>query len=876
MTVLGDIELVNPGQYAIPQFSTGPADVTFDLDLTRPSGAARAANAAGALGVALAGDNTAGHAATVISMIPHPAAQGVAAVLGVVSHFEAKSEAREAKRRATAVVIKNVRVVDNPNIPICYGLTAVAGNRAYIKIQNTAANAPAKDLIAGLDRSVFGDIGTASRTNEILVMQKVIGAGEIQTLSNIRVNDTPVEQGMTVGAFDESLNVIGICKVVVNRGAATSWDVTGARSSATFAGLSYVDVVCQMPYNDGGKININKRAVWRQGDGVPVTLFFVVGNKMRGIGDTGFLVEKDWQPNAVRSIADYLTSAHYGPRLADGRLDFASFKAAADACDVVWLGRGSAIWETPVGKSLEGIVLDADQVTGTYAANMVDTAQSWGWSSTRSGGLSSVQRRAVGGEDSGQFPIEVSGHYAPALIRRAEFNGNIDSTLTFYDALDELTNAVPGLLQFWGHDGKLKLSIPNPWQARADAPVRRITAAERVEGVNLSVMKPDVKDVLTSVLVTYNSRNHGFKPQTFLWPYAGSAEETALLRLSGGKRHQLEVRAPGIHNRLHAACIAKALCSYSNRRKVIDTVFWGLEGQAFEPGDVYEFEDLELNSETYIARVDSVETNFTTFQSNLMATEYYPSDYTPPLIQREPPPADNRAGRGQDRTSWEFVLEPGYGRIRAGENLLFSAYIKGFTSQTHVDSMSVRYEYEEEGGRDVLTFTPTTSPIESENFSTSVTVGVKAGAAVGATYFRAKMIAKVTETGYAEMEREYPSARVQVDVAPAADVDSGKALRVKLQPLGGGVYQTLTEDGDGTAKTYRYDVLPSGAAEVEGFPSGAADGEFVKVVDNTFAGDLVVAVTQSGASTSARSLLAYGGYDGPPSEGPESPGGPQP
>ena len=869
MAVLGDIQFDPNAAPLIDPWSTGPADLTFDTDLTRPSAGSRVANAAGALGVALAGDNTAGHAATVISLIPHPAAQGVAAVLGVVSHFEAKSEAREAKRRATAVVIKNVRVVDNPNIPICYGMTAVEGNRSFIKLQDSVHGVPAVNFLDGLDRSVWGTFGdetggvVGGEPNEMLVFQKVISAGEIQTLSAIRVNDSPIEQSMSVGQFDRGKNAIGVCKVSLTRNAASAWDAASRGAGAAYTGLSYVDVVCQMVYSDE---SINKREIWRQGSGVPVTLFFVLGVKMKSITDTGLTTEVDWTPNSIKTIADYLTSPHYGPGLNTDRLHYPSWKAAQDACDVVWQGRGNAIWTNAVGKSLEGIVADSDQVSGTYQDNYI--LPRWGWISNGSG-FDATQKQGSAKDDAGQFAASVSGSYRPASIRRAEFNGNSDSTLEFYDALDEMTNTVPGMLQFWGHDGKLKLSIPNPWQARADAPVRRITADERVDGVRLSVMKPDVKDVLTSVLVTYNSRNHGYKPQTFLWPYAGSAEEAALLRLSGGKRHQLEVRAPGIHNRLHAACIAKALCSYSNRRKVVDTVFWGVAGQAFEPGDVYEFEDAEVGDGTYIARLDSVETNFDVFQSTLMATEYYPSDYTPPLIQRETEPAASRAGRIISRTSPYVRFGISELNIKQGGTGSTTVRLVNVPAGAMFsDTPPPEYTFTQSGG---LTVTVGSSPEISQDVLKNVTIRVPSDATVGdAIKVGAKLSGLVTLPGLSEQRLEYSSLDgLTVNVqSSAAEMDSGKPLRVKLQALGDNVYQARTSDGDGTAKSYSYDVLPTGAATVVG------SGDTVRVTGNTFAGELVVAVSQSGSVVTSRSPLAYGGFDGPPPEGVDSPRGP--
>ena len=797
-----------------------------------------AANVAGRIGTAVAGDNTTGHVATAIAMIPHPAAQAAAAVLGVISHFEAKSDAREAKRQRTASVIKNARVVDDPNIYICYGACATSGNRAYVALGDDFPVATPNDRgnASRGARRVFGefifedDAPTHNgQPNEFLLQQIIVSAGDIQALENVRINDSQVEPY----GFEarQGGNAIGISKVALRTGAsplATAFAPRERSASSKYSGLTYADVIAQMPYNEN---DLNKRNLWRQRGAFPDVVLFVRG-RTTAIIEAAKLGSSEWSDNAIRAVIDYITSVDYGPGLdADTFIDYASVKAVQDAAHNVWLGADSDIWTRNVGASLEGIM--AQPAARTYSSALLLAGYS-----------------GVG--DTGQFPFAQSDSQADPAgkpLRRGAFNGRISCAMEFYDAIDELAATTPGLILYWGRSGKIKASLPDPWADRETAHVAEIDESMRPEGSALGVVEPDADNRTTSVLITYNSRNHGFKPQTYLWPEAGSDEATALLALNGGRERQLEIRLDGVSTRFHAACIAKALCSYSNRRRISDTVFWGIDGKDIEPGDIVRFTDPGFSAVSYVGRVDRVDVDFSTYTAEISATEHYPSDYAPPVPKREAYQGDYKPANIADSLPPIRVV-PNNINLAPGASIDIEAMLSPSVAASGT-LLNARWEW---SAVDLETTITGATDTATSSMRTITAAQTATDRDVAITVEYTANINPVIQGVVSETRRITQSVVFSVAIRAVASSDTGDPLEVDVVSQGGGVFQAQPKGGDGTASTWAWATDPAGGAAA---PVGG-DSALVRVTGASPAALVVATATQSGVDARGASLVAYG------------------
>ena len=588
------------------------------------------AAAGGAAVGALAQDNAYGTAAGLVSQVPHPAAQVAAVALSVLSHFEAKSEARDAKRQQTATEIKNARVVDDPNIKIAYGTCLVNGNRAFTHLADDIPALPSQTAGSVIGRFIVDD-GTEAFddahdgfNNEFLLMQVVLSAGDIGELKNVYLNEyaTKYYGGFALEQFNRlaltSKDAVGVSKIVlktygVASALATAFASDKRDATAKYTGLSVVDVFCQKPNSES---YLHKRAVFDRSYGpFPKGQYWIDGRKLRSIDATGFSAAETWTPNGVLVIADYLTHDQYGPELADSRIHPASWALASGPTrgGEVWLGDG----ETLSARSVPPW-MGVTSGPRTYAVELGRK----GWK--------------VG--DNGLFPSEITGlnpHGRKFL--RSEYDGWIETGLDFYAALDQLVFNVPGLILYWDYNGKIRASMVDCWTDRQAQSEFTLDNNVRPEGSYCDVVDPDAERRPSQVQITANISNFGFKARTLIWPMPGTPEAQALLRRLGGRVHELELRAPGVMTSLQGLTLAASVCAWLNRRKIVDRMLWGFPfsgkeaaatTEIMEPGSVGTFID-PIKGHNIIGRVDSVDVDYANLVVEIGATEFYPSDFVP-------------------------------------------------------------------------------------------------------------------------------------------------------------------------------------------------------------------------------------------------------
>lgn len=555
-----------------------------------------------------------------------PWLQAAGLALEVVAHFRAKSEAREAARRDSAIRFKDVNIVNDPEISIAYGLAATAGNACFPALSSRRPASPVRDTAAAFRRVVGETLGEAldtgagaaqqGRSNEFFHLQHVLSAGEIAGLGNVALNGALLERwraggGVAGGVADPTDNGYGRGKTMLAPYGAASAFATAfstRRSAASKGtGLSMADSVFQMPYSEK---HLRYRRLFAEG-AKPELFFHLYGRLLRDVTADGFGVGETWSDNLARVICDYATHGQYGPGLLDAEFNAANAAAFRADCGETWIGGGTALWNRQVPASI-----GAAASGRTYGAELL----ALGWR---------------GPSDNGLVPRCADRFDADAWRgRRGAYNGLLETRLDYYAAFDQLANVFPGLIIYWGVDGALRFAWPDPWTPAADQVAAVIDETARPPGRFLRVVAPDSNDRAAHVVVSHNDVNADFAPVDTVWPPARSPERVRLRAMNGGRDSEIRLALSGVATTFHAAWIASSAAAVLNRRRIEDAITIGAlrnaGGQAVvpPPGTVLRFTD-RASGRNVVGRLDEIDIDFNAGIATLAAVEFFPGDYAP-------------------------------------------------------------------------------------------------------------------------------------------------------------------------------------------------------------------------------------------------------
>ena len=781
-------------------------------------------------------DSAVAGAAAALSLVPHPAAQAAAMALQVVGHFDAKRKAREAERKSTAVRLKDVRVIGNPDVVMVVGLSAFEGNRSYPGISNNISGGNAARDRGAAYRRVWGEfifeddpggLTHRGRENEFLLQQYVLSLGDIPGLANVRINSFPVEIDTPDGPYTYSRRLpltdtcYGYSKVIV-RSPDTASPMRRAFgdplwATAKYKGMTYADVATQMPY-DGGGLSARAR-MWRNRGDFPQPLFWPWGIVSRELTATGFSSTRSWSENIVRVIAEYITNPDLGPALGDSVIDVPSFKAAQDAGDEVYLGTGGTLRTRAVP-----VFIGGTSSPGTYGSVLASKGWPAGVDVNGFGSMSATDVDARG-----------------LVLRRGAYWGVVETPLRFYDALDQMTQSFPGLI-VWEVGGKYKASVPDPWATRESQVNLTINPEDRPEGLYASVSEKDANSRATHVLVTYNSLNHGFKPVTAIWPEAGSPERRALVRMNGNREHEVEIRVAGVCSRFHATAVGQTACAMSNRREIVDFLQFGEGDKVPEPGDVVHSVD-KIAGVDAIHRLDAVEIDDRLGTTRVVGTEFFPQDFAPPPVEYDVIRADGRPAH-TGRAGLSLILERNNVRMAPGDTFRFRARVtEPSIDQVAVDDIVWRWERIGNLGD--------FSNQQDDELRSAVDLTFPLTAPDGLYQFRVIVRVEVGNRGLRGAQTYRFSALFQAEVREGAPVGGSDPLTLELRPIGSGAWQAVTGGGNGTAITYAWSLIPSSAASLRDLRTRSESdiGEFCEVYDSgNVAGAYIRVVAKQGTA----------------------------
>ena len=229
----------------------------------------------------------------------------IAVATAGASYVQARKAQKAAKKAADdmAGVLVNKESNIQP-IPVIYGERRVGGVRVYMKTHGQTKN-------------------------EYLTMAVVLAEGEINSVSDLRIDDIPITDPRFSGLFnyEYKLGSDGQTKSTVLSGSSPA----GWTDDHKLSGVAYIAI----------------RLKWDQDvfSGIPDITAVVKGKKIYDprldstvSGGSGSHRSDDsstwaWSDNPSLCIRDYLTNNRYGKGLSESSIDIASFIEAADDCD---------------------------------------------------------------------------------------------------------------------------------------------------------------------------------------------------------------------------------------------------------------------------------------------------------------------------------------------------------------------------------------------------------------------------------------------------------------------------------------------------------------------------------------------------------------
>ena len=535
----------------------------------------------------------------------------------------ARSKAKRDARDSTAVKIKNVQAVEaNETVKILYGTAATKGHRYFIHVQSgeQVPLPPTQERTnMGLGRLPFDQSQkrftpapgyVRSHPTEFYLAQYVLSQGQIGTLLGLTADGRDVRKPWTENGLSGSHGgtLAGCWQVPL--GTASTWANTfaGAKrdATATFTGLSYVDFWAQMPDSNNGKYRVFRGRT-------PEPVFIVQGRFTRDITATGpsLLSTLAGRDNAARVLADYLTNDQYGPNLSDDQIDWPSFHRFRDHCEQSLLDEATAPGTIVTTESLAPVDCVERERRRDPGERVSVPAATY------------IQRcvEGLGYGDSGTVPgATIPLKRSLGKVRWGAYNGEVDSSLTFQDAVEQIIQPCPGVV-VGELDGKVSVSFV-PWSTTTNTGT--LTDAE-LEGL-VNVTDPDPESAYNKYVVTFNDIDKNYHENSAVWTDADLvAEDDGLIQ-------EYEERVAGVCTSTQALTLARSRCLESRRRRFTGRYNIFAAGGIYLPNAVVQITSADSGITEQVRITDYVVQNQAVCAFN--AIEHEPFDYGPVLAAK--------------------------------------------------------------------------------------------------------------------------------------------------------------------------------------------------------------------------------------------------
>jgi hypothetical protein len=239
------------------------------------------------------------------------------AAVGVASYTAAKKAQKAAKRpndEQRGVLVNKESNVEQ--IPVIYGERRVGGVRVFVSTDGTYKTVGGeKQWYSGYhpETEVYDDV-TGTPTNQYLYIALVLAEGEVESITDIYVDDLPITDAKYSGLVDYNIYLGTDDQTMPDshylREANEFWTADHRLRGVAFLGL---------------------RFTWDEEafSGIPDVTALVKGKKVYDPRTA----TTAWSDNPALCIRDYLTNTRYGKGIPTSAIDDTAIASAADDCD---------------------------------------------------------------------------------------------------------------------------------------------------------------------------------------------------------------------------------------------------------------------------------------------------------------------------------------------------------------------------------------------------------------------------------------------------------------------------------------------------------------------------------------------------------------
>ena len=520
---------------------------------------------------------------------------GVAAILFTAgSYAYQRKQQRKALDRARDARAQDVALTPSAApVPVPFGRTRVEGKLAYGAVSNNLPTVPTAQSFGTL-RAQQG------KKREYLLLQHVLGAGEIHRVTDVWIQSESIRSGELAPLSRSEWRNGGTASAFASR-------FTSDRdANAKFTGLSYLTSAFKHDRDDP-KIF-----------GVPDPLAFMEANKVRKVvraGSAGsytytYPAALEYDTNAVAILLHWLTDGTYGPALSvatggahwfDGlEVNLERFYQAQEIAGQIVQGDGSVLWN-------ESYPTERNTEAGTNYTGWGDYFGDLGIS---------------GITDAGWLNTAITPAGSDPPIKRYEFNGNLAGSRNFADEIEVLLDVMPGIAFWRATNGQYCVDLPDPSRPASTVAVDLVIDDSKLIKP-VEVLDSDSSSDLNTARGIFNNSNKNLERDSFTWPLPGSAVETALLAEDRGQVLRGTFTLAGTDNRFAAADVLACRVRTSRRKQY--RIHMVSEGFLLEPGDVVPLRVTEQMVDTHV-RVRTVRLT-PALEMIVDALEYEPLDY---------------------------------------------------------------------------------------------------------------------------------------------------------------------------------------------------------------------------------------------------------
>ena len=539
-----------------------------------------------------AGGRAIGAALSTFAATGNPYLAAFAAVMSIFASSRARKKQKAAARRASVQTVQLRGRDAGRAIPLLYGrgestllmAYANAGNGIPLPAIGGKTLAQHNALYPGA-LQLLGNLTSENqwnrKDNRIWLQQDVITIGQVGDMAGYTINGMELSDKSLNGRFLFERRYSTESPIATAFEGSATYDrpnsddvIRGAAEGLreftdTFGGLSYITTPW---YHAESARNLS----------LPIVIGAFGERKfVRTINRSGAGTEADpyayeigstleYSNNCVKVLLDRITGGPdrmYDCGILESEIDLRTWYAAQQAAEA---------------KTTK--VVEIKWPSGTTYAQTRKANNPWGRFSTLH---HAIERY----EEASDFTEGSSGSRSVAkprvALKRYEFNGDLSPEDEYMENLEDIVDAMPGVMMYLNDDGKLALSHPDAETDEAAQSVVSIGDDDIVRATEVTM--PTAGTMLNEATGRFRNNIEGGGDDSLTLPEFGSPLDRQLKAKDHGNRLTTLIDMPGVDNPFHAADFLDTYISLSRRGYYRTGT--NLVGEGIEPGDVYTLSD---------------------------------------------------------------------------------------------------------------------------------------------------------------------------------------------------------------------------------------------------------------------------------------------